>query len=105
MKGDLGMTTSLATEEPLDMRSIPVGERPSNVLAAFDKLAPGNTLVITAGDAGDLLRYLQAERRGRSFASRPRVGASRHGVRHGSAQVPALESAPIAADSLRGARR
>lgn len=65
MKGDLRMTTSLKTEEPLDLRSIPVGERPSHALAAFDRLAPGDTLVTTAGDAGgDLLRYLQAERRG-----------------------------------------
>ena len=65
MKGDLRMTTSLNTEEPLDLHSIPVGERLSHVLAAFDRLAPGNTLVTTAGDAGgDLLRYLQTERRG-----------------------------------------
>ncbi|HSP94497.1 MAG TPA: hemerythrin domain-containing protein [Thermoanaerobaculia bacterium] len=59
------MTTSLTTEEPLDLRPIPVGERPSHVLAAFDRLAPGDTLVITAGDTGDeLLRSMQAERRG-----------------------------------------
>ena len=59
------MTTSLSTEEQLDLRPIPAGERPSRLLAAFDRLAPGNTLVTTAGDAGDdLLRSLQAERRG-----------------------------------------
>jgi hemerythrin-like domain-containing protein len=65
MKGEFRMTTSLTTEEPLDLRPIPVGERPSIVVAAFDRLAPGDTLVIKAGDAGDiLLRYMQAERRG-----------------------------------------
>ncbi len=59
------MTTSLTTEEPLDLRSILAGERPATVLAAFDRLAPGDTLVITVGDAGDnLLRHLQAQRRG-----------------------------------------
>jgi uncharacterized protein (DUF2249 family)/hemerythrin-like domain-containing protein len=59
------MTTSLTAEEPLDLRSIPVGERPSHLLTAFDRLATGDTLAITAGDAGgDLLRCLQAERRG-----------------------------------------
>jgi regulator of cell morphogenesis and NO signaling len=59
------MTTSLTTEEPLDLRPIPGGERPSQILAAFDRLTPGDTLVITAADAGDdLLRYLQEARRG-----------------------------------------
>jgi uncharacterized protein (DUF2249 family)/hemerythrin-like domain-containing protein len=59
------MTTSLTAEEPLDLRSIPDGERPSHLLTAFDRLATGDTLAITAGDAGgDLLRCLQAERRG-----------------------------------------
>jgi regulator of cell morphogenesis and NO signaling len=58
------MTTSLTTES-LDLRAIAAGERPSHLLAAFDRLAPGDTLVITAGDAGDnLLRNLQAQRRG-----------------------------------------
>jgi uncharacterized protein (DUF2249 family)/hemerythrin-like domain-containing protein len=65
MKGDLRMTASLATEEPLDLRSIPVGERPLHVLTAFDRLATGDTLAVTAGDAGgDLLRCLQEKRRG-----------------------------------------
>jgi regulator of cell morphogenesis and NO signaling len=60
------MTASLTMEERLDMVSIPVGERPSRALAVFDRLAPGDTLVITTADAGgDLLRRLQAERRGR----------------------------------------
>lgn len=59
------MTTNLSLKETLDLRSIPVGERPTYALTAFDRLAPGDTLVTTAGDAGDaLLRYLQAERRG-----------------------------------------
>jgi regulator of cell morphogenesis and NO signaling len=65
MKGDSRMTASLNTEEPLDLRSIPAGERQSRILAAFDRLAPGDAFVTTAGDAGgDLLRYLQTERRG-----------------------------------------
>ena len=59
------MTTNLSLEEPLDLRSIPAGERPKHALTAFDRLAPGETLVANVGDAGDdLLRHLQAERRG-----------------------------------------
>jgi regulator of cell morphogenesis and NO signaling len=59
------MTSSHTTEEPLDLRSLPAAERPSHALAAFDRLAPGEALVTTADDAGgDLLRCLQAERRG-----------------------------------------
>ncbi len=59
------MTISLTIEESLDLCQIAAGERPSHLLAAFDRLAPGDILVITAGDAGDnLLRSLQAQRRG-----------------------------------------
>lgn len=59
------MMSGLTTGAPLDMRSIPPGERRSRVVAAFDALAPGATLEIAAGDAGgDLLRELQAKRRG-----------------------------------------
>jgi uncharacterized protein (DUF2249 family) len=59
------MMTGTATEELLDLSALPIAERPERALAAFDRLAPGETLVITASDAaGDLLRRLQAERRG-----------------------------------------
>lgn len=59
------MMSGLTTGAPLDMRSIPPGERRSRVVDAFDALAPGETLEIAAGDAGgDLLRELQAKRRG-----------------------------------------
>ncbi len=59
------MTTSITTEEVLDLNSVPIAERPAHALAAFDRLAPGETLVTIASDAGaDLLRRLQAERRG-----------------------------------------
>ncbi len=59
------MMTGIAAEEMLDLSSIPLAERPARALAAFDELAPGEKLVITAGDSGgDLLRRFQAERRG-----------------------------------------
>ena len=63
-KGDSRMT-SLTTEEVLDLGALPIAERPARILGAFDRLAPGETLVITTNDAGsDLVRRLQAERRG-----------------------------------------
>jgi regulator of cell morphogenesis and NO signaling len=59
------MTNGMATEELLDLSSVPIAERPARGLAAFDRLAPGETLVTVASDpGGDLLRRLQAERRG-----------------------------------------
>ncbi len=62
-KGDSRMTTT--TEEMLDQDPIALAERPERALAAFDRLAPGETLMVIASDAGgDLLRSLQAERRG-----------------------------------------
>ena len=59
------MTTGMATEELLDLGSVPLAERPARTLAAFDRLAPGETLVATIDDGGgDVLRRLQTERRG-----------------------------------------
>jgi hemerythrin-like domain-containing protein len=59
------MTNGMATEELLDLSSVPILERSARGLAAFDSLAPGETLVTVASDpGGDLLRRLQAERRG-----------------------------------------
>ena len=59
------MTTAIIVERPLDLRSVAPGERPARVLAAFEALAPGETLVLVGGDAGgDVLRSLQNERRG-----------------------------------------
>ncbi len=121
------MTTNLSPEEPLDLRSIPAGERPNNALTAFDRLAPGDTLVATVGDAGDdLLRHLQAERRGLFEWSHLRPGPpawtiaiTRRGATPGSARgvnealswdhdrLEALEAAAFqkrAEDDLRSAR-
>jgi uncharacterized protein (DUF2249 family) len=57
------MTTT--TEDMLDLSSVPAAERPEQALTAFDRLAPGETLMVIASDAGaDLLRRLQTERRG-----------------------------------------
>ena len=59
------MTSSLTTEETLDLGSIAAADRRSLALSGFDRLTPGETLVISAPDAAaDVLRALQAERRG-----------------------------------------
>lgn len=59
------MTISITAKRPLDLRLIPSEERSPKVLAFFDALAPGEKLVIVSGDAGsELLRHLQAQRRG-----------------------------------------
>ena len=59
------MISVTIVERPLDLRCLPSGERSSQALASFDALAPGETSVLVSGDAGsDVLRRLQAERRG-----------------------------------------
>ena len=59
------MTITTTAERPLDLRCLPSAERSPQALAFFDALAPGEKLVLFCGDAGsDLLRRLQAERRG-----------------------------------------
>ncbi len=58
------MTTT--TEEVLDLDTVALAERPERALAAFDRLVPGETLMVIASDAGgELLLRLQTERRGR----------------------------------------
>jgi regulator of cell morphogenesis and NO signaling len=55
----------ITADRPLDLRRLPFGERSPQALASFDALAVGEKLVLVSDDAGsDLLRRLQAERRG-----------------------------------------
>jgi uncharacterized protein (DUF2249 family)/hemerythrin-like domain-containing protein len=57
--------TKVFAAEMFDLQSIPSGERVTSFLAAFDRLAAGETLTVRARDsAADLLANLQAERRG-----------------------------------------
>jgi uncharacterized protein (DUF2249 family) len=59
------MTITMTVERPLDLRSLSPAERSTAVLAFFDSVAAGERLVLISGDAGgDVLRRLQAERRG-----------------------------------------
>ena len=59
------MPTEPAIMETLDLQSVAGGERTSRFLAAFDRLAAGETLTVRSRDsAADLLAFLQAERRG-----------------------------------------
>jgi uncharacterized protein (DUF2249 family)/hemerythrin superfamily protein len=59
------MTIPITAERPLDLRLLPSDERSPQVLASFDALAPEEKLVLVSGDAGsDVLRRLQAQRRG-----------------------------------------
>ena len=52
-------------ELELDLSCLPPAESASRTLAAFDALSPGEKVVLVAPDsAGDLLRRLQADRRG-----------------------------------------
>jgi uncharacterized protein (DUF2249 family)/hemerythrin-like domain-containing protein len=49
----------------VDLRSFSTAERTAKILASFDALAPGETVVLVTPDsAGDPLRRLQTERRG-----------------------------------------
>lgn len=59
------MISVTTAERPLDLRSLSSAERSTKALASFDTLAPGEKFVLVSGDAGsDLLRRLQAQRRG-----------------------------------------
>jgi uncharacterized protein (DUF2249 family)/hemerythrin superfamily protein len=59
------MISVTIAERPLDLRFLSSVERSTKALASFDALAPGEKLVLVSGDAGsDLLRRLQAQRRG-----------------------------------------
>jgi len=61
------MPTTVAVEAipTLDLCSLPPDERPKRVLEAFDRLTPGERLVLAGADwGGELLRQLQSERRG-----------------------------------------
>ena len=59
------MTTTIPAESTIDLHSVAAPDRPRRVLGGFDALAPGQDLVLLAPDpAGDVVRLLQAERRG-----------------------------------------
>jgi len=59
------MTTAISTGRTLDLGSVPAADRPARALGALDALPPGDSFVLVSGDAaGDVLRHLQAERRG-----------------------------------------
>ncbi|MGE5277694.1 MAG: hemerythrin domain-containing protein [Acidobacteriota bacterium] len=59
------MTIAISTGKTLDLRSVPAADRPARARETLDALPPGDTLVLVSGDAaGDVLRHLQAERRG-----------------------------------------
>ena len=61
------MTTAVSAEtnRTLDLCSLPPDERPILVLESFDRLSPGERLVLVGADwRGDVLRRLQSERRG-----------------------------------------
>jgi len=59
------MTSTISAERTLDLRSVAAPDRSARALGAFDALAPGQDLVLLAADSSDeVLRLLQAERRG-----------------------------------------
>lgn len=59
------MISVTIAEKQLDLRSLSSAERSTKALVFFDALAPGEKLVLVSGDAGsDVLRRLQAQRRG-----------------------------------------
>ena len=69
------MTRVIHAAEMFDLQSIPNGERVPRFLAAFDGLAPGETLTIRSRDsAADVLASLQGERGGTFEWSVLRVG-------------------------------
>jgi CRP-like cAMP-binding protein/uncharacterized protein (DUF2249 family) len=63
--------------EPLDLRSVPIWERPSKVFAAFDTLPPGGSLtLLTDNEPRGLTSSIEQERKHQAILDPRRIGSS-----------------------------